>query len=382
MFHKINPSKAWLIWFVAGLFYLYEFIHRVIISVMIPELSSSFHFSVAMSGILAACYFYAYGLAQIPVGLIIDRFGTRWALSLACLLIALSSFVFAGTENIAVAILSRICIGFGSAFAFVGCLKLGAVWFPARKFSFIVGLTNLLGVSGAIIGGRPIAYAVDRFNWRVVMYISGIIGSIIAILLLLIIRDQLAKHKIDRKFLLKLQALGKRKQIWLVALFAGFMVAPIVAYSELWGVSYLIEKYHLSKTNAAQITTITFIGIALGGPSIGYIASRISNLKLPLLFGAIGACFAFTSILVGKQLPIWTLYCLHILFGFFTSSMLICFALNTQEVATNKRATVVAFTNMVIMLSGAILQSICSFSLSLTPIIACYFLALLTWCYI
>ena len=88
---------------------------------MIPELSAAFNVSPAIAGEFAAFYFYSYGLAQIPVGLIIDRYGSRLSLSLACLIISLASFILASTSNLWFALLSRAAIGFCSAFAFVGC---------------------------------------------------------------------------------------------------------------------------------------------------------------------------------------------------------------------------------------------------------------------
>lgn len=387
--HEAN-LRSWIIWLAAGSFYLFEFVHRVAISVMLPELSQSFNASIAQLSGLAAAYFFAYAFAQIPIGLLIDRYGTRRLLTLACFTISVGSFIFAYTDNIFLAIYCRILIGFGSAFAFVGCLKLAANWFPAHRFAFVVGLTNLFGVTGALIGGNPIAHAVDAFGWREVMFSSGIVGIAMTLLLWKVIRDG-SKHKKTELIRIKLLTVIKNRQTWLIAIFAGCMVAPIVSYSELWGVTYLMHSYNLSRPDAANITTLTFIGIAVGGPSIGWLSDYFRQRTIFMALGLTGALVSMCLILFGPAMPLWLVSLLHITFGFFTSSMLLCFSLNSEAAAPNIRATTIAFTNTIIMLSGALLQTLSgylldftynNFDLSFTPLISCYLIAFICFKFI
>lgn len=382
--HEAN-LRSWLIWLTAGLFYLFEFVHRVALSVMLPELSQSFNVSSALLSGLAASYFFAYAFAQIPVGLLIDRFGTRRLLTLACFIVTVGSFLFAYTDNILLATYCRILIGFGSAFAFVGCLKLAANWFPAHRFAFIVGLTNLCGIGGALIGGNPIAHAVDAFGWREVMYSSGIIGLAISLLLWKVVRDG-SQHKKSELIRFKLLAVIQNRQTWLIAIVAGCMVAPIVSYSELWGVTYIMHTYNLSRPDAAHITTLTFIGIAIGGPSIGWLSDYFRQRTIFMAIGIVGALISMCLILFGPIMPLWLVSLLHGTFGFFTSSMLLCFSLNSEATSASIRATTIAFTNSIIMLSGALLQTLSgylldftynNFNLSFMPIVSCYIIALI-----
>lgn len=387
--HEAN-LRSWIIWLTAGVFYLFEFVHRVALSVMLPELSQSFNVSSALLSALAASYFFAYAFAQIPVGLLIDRYGTRQLLTLACFTITIGSFLFAYTDNIFLATYCRILIGFGSAFAFVGCLKLAANWFPAHRFAFIVGLTNLFSVGGALIGGNPIAHAVDAFGWRDVMYSSGIIGLIMTFLLFKIIRDGATSKKTEL-IRFKLFAVIKNRQTWLIAVFAGCMVAPIVSYSELWGVTYLMHTYNLSRPDAAHITTLTFIGIAIGGPLIGWLSDYFRQRTIFMAIGLTGALISMSFILFGPLMPLWLVSLLHITFGFFTSSMLLCFSLNSEATAPSIRATTIAFTNSIIMIFGALLQTLSgylldltynNFNLSFMPIISCYVIAFICFKFI
>ena len=359
-----NNKQAWIIWFIAGLFYLFEFTHRVAPSVMVPELMHDFAVSSLMLGHLSAAYYYAYAIMQIPAGVMLDLWGTRQVLTIAAITIAIGSFIFASTDSITIAILARILIGIGSAFSFIGCLKLASQWFSPQRFGLIVGLTNCLGVSGAILGGRPLAQYVNNFGWRNPLFISGIIGLVFAIGLFLIIRDRNKTTKIS-KINFSIIKILRNKRIILMAIFAMLMVAPIAAFAELWGVAFLIEKYNLAKPMAAQLASYTFIGIAFGGPMFGLVA-EIWNARIKLMMvSVIGALICISMVLYFPSLSINNIGILLFAFGFFTSSMLLCFVINTSLAPENSTGTVVAITNMIIMGGSVLLQPVIGYILDL-----------------
>lgn len=354
-----KPYNPWLIWLVAGLFYLYEFIHRVAPSVMLPELSADFGVYSAALGSLSAYYYYAYATMQIPVGLLIDQYGARNLLTLAALLVSIGSLLFAHTEQFYLAKLSRAMIGLGSAFSFVGCLKLATTWFPSQRFALVVGLTNLLGVLGAIIGSRPLAILVDNTSWRYTLYLSAIIGLCFIFIIPAIIRDKSLKStppQDNSSLLADLGYILSHPRIWLIAIFGSLMVAPIAGLSELWGVSYLIDRYGLPRPQAAEISAITFLGIAIGGPLNGWLSDYLEKRRPILIAGALGAVLATTVIIYSPIQNIKLITLLHFVFGYATSTMLLCFALNAELAPRSSRATVIGFTNTIIMAMSALSQ--------------------------
>ncbi|MGD9590976.1 MAG: MFS transporter, partial [Candidatus Berkiella sp.] len=157
---------GWALWFIAALFYAYEFIHRVVPSILTEELRITFSVNEHQLGIIGAMYFYAYALFQLPAGILVDKYGAKRLLVIASTVLTLGSFIFATTTNPSIAQISRFMIGMGSAFAFVGCLKIGGQWLSDSAFPLVVGLTNFFGTMGALSGGKPLAILVNSFGWQ------------------------------------------------------------------------------------------------------------------------------------------------------------------------------------------------------------------------
>lgn len=377
--------NSWFMWLTAGIFYLYEFIHRVTPNVMVAELMRDFSISAATLGVISACYFYAYAAAQIPVGILLDKYGTRKLLTFAAIMIGTGSLSFSMTTNYIVASISRLLIGFGSAFSFVACLKIAATMFPAKRTALIVGLTNLLGVSGAIIGGRPFAALVDTISWQKSIMTLSMMGFVIACAIFIIFRNE--KPPVDRHeySFSKLLTTLKNPQVWLIAVIGGLMVAPIASYSELWGVKFLTDNYGISKAIAAEISSITFLGIAVGGPIIGWISDHTQNRKKPLFIGCTLAVISAYLIINFKFHNLILLSAAHFMLGATSSSMLLCFTLNTRCTQNNLRGSIIAFTNTMIMsisvcfqpVAGLILDITAEYDAAFTPLIACQILALI-----
>jgi MFS family permease len=136
---------------MGALFYCYEFVLRIIPGALQGELSEAFgHISAATFGQLAALYYFAYSPMQLPVGMLMDRFGPRKLLSFACLCCTLGSFMFSLTSSVFAAGCGRFLVGFGSSFAFVGVLSLAVHWLPRRFFSLVTGLVTTHGMQGVV----------------------------------------------------------------------------------------------------------------------------------------------------------------------------------------------------------------------------------------
>ncbi|MBX9702543.1 MAG: MFS transporter, partial [Silvanigrellaceae bacterium] len=142
----------YFIWLLGAFFYLIDYVIRVSPSVLTPTLMQFFNANAFAIGGFSAFFYYAYIGMQIPVGILVDKFGPKFLLVGSALICAGSTFMFAEMQTITIGFLSRLLMGFGASFAFVGTLKLISIWFPGDKFAFLAGMTQAMGMVGAMVG--------------------------------------------------------------------------------------------------------------------------------------------------------------------------------------------------------------------------------------
>ncbi|MGV3740384.1 MAG: MFS transporter [Gammaproteobacteria bacterium] len=375
---KARPSKSsesnfkpWLIWGLGCVFYFYECLLQVSPSVMSSELMRDFAVTSHTLGILSGIYFYSYAGMQLPCGVMTDYFGPRRLLTIATSVCAISTIAFGLTENFFMACVARLMIGFGSAFAVVGTLKLASNWFPSNRFAFLTGMMVTLGMLGAIFGEAPLALLIDHYGWRHSMLIMGIIGLIVAALIFIFTKDHgthVYNHsseevKEEGSLGQRLMILLRNKQLWLVALFGGLMYTATPVICGLWGVPFLMLNMHLPKAIAANYISLILFGWAVAGPLWGIYSNRIGLRKPPLYIGCIGALITLSFIIFGSLQHKFVIQILLFAFGFFSAAFLPAFAL-AKELSNQKYvATALSFMNMMNMVGIAIVQPAVGFIL-------------------
>lgn len=358
-------KARWIAWFVCGLgalFYAYEYMLRISPSAMESSLRGHFGLSATGFGFLSAFYYYAYVPMQLPVGILMDRFGPRRLLTFACIVCVLGSFMFAGTHLFSVAALGRFLVGLGSAFAFVGVLKLSTIWLPENKLALVAGMTSALGTVGAMIGDNALSYTVEAWGWQSTTFVAAFLGVGLTALLWFGIhdhkRDTYSGGTIDsfRINFIDLKLILSNKQIWLNGMFGCLVYLPTTVFAELWGIPYLTHAHHLSPTAAGFANSLLFLGFTVGAPTMGYISDRIKRRKLPMIVGSIGAAIIMTIILYAPNLSETTLDIFIFMLGLFYSAQTIVFAVGRELSPVEAAGTAIAITNMLVMIGALFLQ--------------------------
>lgn len=368
---KAAPKGALLPWVVCGLaavFYCYEYLLRVSPSVMTEDIMNSFGLSATAFGNLIAFYYYAYTPAQLPVGVLMDRYGPRFILTFAVLACALGTILFGGTQVFWIAALGRFLIGFGSAFAFVGVLKLATAWLPPNRFAFVSGMATTLGMVGAMFGGVGLAGLVKNLGWQDTIVYSGLFGFVLTPIIWLVVRDtpyyrEEKNHEYHRSigFLLLMKqvaAIMMNRQMWLNGLIGCLLYLPTSVFAELWGIPYLSAVYHFPREQAAMLISAVFLGWAFGGPVMGLISDKIHSRRIPLLVGEVIALALIATLLFMPNLSSQVIFSLLLALGVVSSAEVVCFAVGRENCAEHLSGTAVAVTNCLIMLGGMFFQPI------------------------
>lgn len=354
--------SAYIIFFLAASFYLYEFILQVAPSVMATQMMQTFHVSAEGFGVISAFYFYAYAPMQLPAGLLFDRYGPRKLMTCALILCAVGSFFFASTDSVVTASIGRMLIGIGSAFSFIGVLVLVSRWFPLQHFAILAGIAQSMSSVGAMFGEVPLAALIDQVGWRQASFILAVIGLLLAVLLWFCIRDyphQPTQSLPNRRFRdewKRLMEVCSRSYTWSTGAYAFCIWTPIAVFAALWGVPFLQEKYQVSVVVASGLCSMIWIGIGIGSPLLGWVSDRFYSRRLALAASSVFGLGATLMLLYVPNVSISWMYVVLFFLGLGAGGQTVSFAVVKDNNPGHLVGTASGFNNLSVLLGGAIFQ--------------------------
>lgn len=367
-----NLTSAYLIFFLAASFYLYEFILQVAPSVMAESMMKTFGVTGQGFGFISAFYFYAYAPTQLPAGVLYDRYGPRKLMTFAIILCALGSAFFASTDSVLTACIGRFLIGVGSAFSFIGVLVLISRWFPPYYFAILAGVAQLMSSVGAIFGEMPLAALINHVGWRNASFILSVVGFILAGFFWFFIRDyphqknQTIPNHYLRDEWKRLVAVCKHAHTWIIGGYAFAIWTPIAVFAALWGVPYLQEKFQITVVAASGLCSMIWIGIGIGSPLLGWLSDKMESRRIALIISSVLGLGATLVILYSSQLTqSWAYFILFVL-GLGAGGQTVSFAVVKENNSPELVGTASGFNNLSVLIGGAIFQPLVGYILQHT----------------
>ena len=377
---RLGGGYAWFIWSLAAMSFGYAFFHRVTPSVMVSDLMTEFAIGGAMLGTLSALYFYPYVLLQVPLGAMLETFGTRLLLSVALCLAAAGSFLFGTAESLEAAYIGRILIGIGSSVGFLGSLALASTWFSAHRFAFLAGLSMFTAMASGMAAQAPLAYFIEAHGWRSSLMVLGAMGMVLAVLVCVFVRNRPSHaadddvtaqdvqtgdgHEWTRLGAALRMSLASR-DVWKMAIVAATMAGPMLVLGGLWGTPYLMAAYGLSRPEAAFFMSLLLLGWAFGAPFAGWLSDRIGRRKPILIAGCLLVSIMLTIVFIAPGLPFWLVLMCLVLTGLSGGAMTACFGLVRDVMPPAIAGASTGIVNSATVASGAILQPLVGLALDL-----------------
>lgn len=360
----MNASSflPWIMWAFSTFFFAYQFVMRVAPGLIMTDLMQKFQIDASAYGLFASLYYVGYAGMQIPVALLLDKYGPKKVISISAFLCALGTLALVCTDHWFIALASRFLIGAGSAAGFLGTSKIISLWFPEKQYTQMVGLTFTFGLLGAIYGGKPIGYLISIFNWESVILCVGFVGIFTAVVLFFILRNPLQDRVESQKETSVLKDLKNTlsdKRLMLIAFANLLMVGALEGFADVWGVSYLVAVKGIAKSDAALMTSTIFFGMVFGGPILAYCADKLkSNYTVTsacgFLMGLIFiALLTFCSILNNSTLTI-----LFWITGILCCYQVLIFSMGVSLVPKSQASITVAFLNCINMLGGSFFHGV------------------------
>jgi MFS family permease len=364
------------IWFIACLYFFYEYFLRVFMGTVAGDVMKDLDIQAEKFALLGSAYYLTYSMMQTPVGILIDKYGVKILLTIACLIANIGVFSLALANNFYTALLGRFLLGFGSSFAFVSLLVIALNWFPREHFGFMTGLTQFLGSIGPVLAGAPLAFALDVFdnNWRLILFYIGIFGITLNFLILFFIKTTPAGKQQQIIFVTpeeplwsKIKELLKNRQVWITVLFAGCIYSSVPLLGAFWGTSFMQSK-GLDRSKAATIVSLMWIGLAIGALTIGKFSDVIKRRKTPLMLYSLLGILSSGLILFWHTHNALSLSIVFFCIGFSAAGQSLSFAVISEHVPRKLHATAIGLNNTFVMFFGFLIPPVASYFIqSATP---------------
>ena len=181
--------RAWLIWSVGVAAYVLAITNRTSLGAVGVEAADRFQADASTLALFAVVQLAVYGGMQIPIGILLDRHGSRPIMTIGMMLMAAGQLTMALSPSIGIAILARILLGAGDAAIFPAVLRLVATWFPAQRGPLMVQFTGILGQAGQLVALVPLAAFLHATSWSVTFGSVAGLGVLFSILVFLVIRN-------------------------------------------------------------------------------------------------------------------------------------------------------------------------------------------------
>ena len=272
-------KRSWVVWGVALSAYLLAIFHRSSLAVAGLAAADRFDISAAQLATFTTLQLLVYAAMQIPVGVLLDRFGPQRLLIAGTVFMTGAQLGFAFTGTYGAALVARVFLGMGDAMVFISVLRLIASWLPPMRSPLMTAATAAVGQSGALVAAVPLSRALSGYGWTATFVVSASVGILLGALTVLVVRDvppgappsRSAKdvRTVGRDLKLAWQDPGIRLGLW-----SHFTLQfPANVMGLLWGFPFFVHAEHRTEGEAAGLLTLLVIVFIVGGPVIGgYIA--------------------------------------------------------------------------------------------------------------
>ena len=346
---------AWAIWVIASIFYAYQYVLRVMPSIMMNDIMQQFNIDAADFGQFSGVYYIGYSLMHLPVGIMLDHYGPRKIMTGCILLTVIGLIPIIFAEHWIYPIIGRILIGIGSSAAILGTFKIIRMAFIEAHFSRMLSFTVTIGLLGAIYGGGPVSAISSELGYKVVVEIFALAGVLLAIITYLIVPEMESTHK--GTILSEIKEVLTNKKVILICLSAGLMAAPLEGFADVWGGEFFKQVYEFDCKTAAGLTSMMFIGMCFGAPVLSFIAEKSNSYFGTIIVSAIIMTIVFIA-LVLEKLDINSITVGFIIVGVCSAYQILAIYKASTYVSDNVVGLTTAIANMIIMIFGYAFHSI------------------------
>lgn len=343
--------------FSAG--YFLSYIYRVVNAVIAPDLIADIGVGPSTLGMLTAVYFISFAAFQLPLGVLLDRYGPRNVEAVLLLFAGLGAFIFARAEGVAGLMVGRAFIGFGVSSCLMAAFKAYTLWFPPEKWPTIYGFQMAAGGLGALAATAPVETALQFTDWRGVFTALSVFSLVIAGLVFVVVP---VKKLPSAQETLQAQMHGIRevftsRTFWRIAPLTTMTQATFHSVQGLWAGPWLTHVAGLDRVEVAHVLLWVAVSMVAGFIVLGALAARAGRHGISVGTTAVTGMTFF----MGVQLllifgPTQWAFPLWLTFGFFGTSGIVAYSALSQSFPVHLSGRVTTAVNMLVFICAFIAQ--------------------------
>jgi MFS family permease len=290
--HDIGKRRAWVIWLVALAVYVLAVFHRSSLGVAGIIAADRFHISATSLATFTVLQLVVYAGMQVPVGVLLDRYGSRAMLLVGLALMTVGQLGFAFAESFPAAVASRAVVGAGDAMVFVSVIRLVTVWFLVRQAPMVTQLTGLTGQLGAIAAAGPLSYLLHELGWTRAFALTSSVGLVLLVAVVALVKDSPYRH--GDVVVIKLRALAQSvRTVWgnpgtRLGMWSHFSSQfSVTVFALLWGYPFLVQGLGWTSAGASTLLMAMTAWAVVSGLGLARLVGRLPYYRSWIVVGVV-----------------------------------------------------------------------------------------------
>lgn len=331
---SLRPAILLRVFIPFALGYFLSYLFRSVNAVIAPDLVRDIGVDPASLGLLTSAYFLAFAAFQLPLGVLLDRYGPRRVEAALLLVAAGGAYTFARAETITGLMLGRALIGLGVSACLMAAFKAFTLWFPAEKLPLANGVQMISGGVGALAASTPVELSLKFTDWRGVFLILAGLTVTAAICIFLVVPEKpdSGSGETLREQLQGIRQVFTSSTFWSIAPWAVAAQAAYLSIAGLWSGPWLRDIAGYDRMTAANTLMGISVAMIVGYFAFGSLAERLARRGIqPMTVAAAGMlCFIVVQGMIVLQM-VSMMPILWLMFGFFGTACILPYAALSQN---------------------------------------------------
>ena len=348
---------------MALLVYLLAVFHRSSLAVAGLDATERFGISASQLATFTMLQLLVYAAMQIPVGLLVDRFGPRRVLMTGAVTLTLAQVGFAFADSYALALGARFFVGVGDAMTFICVLRLVNTWFAPRRIPLMTQITGVVGQLGAIIAAVPMTIALGHLGWTKSYLIAASLGIVLTVALALVVRDVPGSWTVSGPAMSLTFIRHSLRASWAQpGTRLGFWIHFTTQFSAttlalLWGYPFFVQGEGRSDHVAGLLLSLMVVAMMSAGPVLGWAIARHPWHRSSIVLGIVSAIVVVWTVVLGWRgdAPLWLLVVLVLVTGVGGPASVIGFDLGRTSNPADRLASATGIINQAGFIASLVL---------------------------